>query len=251
MSSTNHTTNYNLPQFVGSDKPAWLGDINPAMSAIDTAMHANATAAAQASTDAGNAQTAATAAATAADDAATAAATAQGTANTAIANNNATQSALNAFKSLFNFTHFSTAQASGTGIDVSGLKLAQDESGSVFKLYGQIIINPSGSYPRIAVAGMSGYYGLATGLFLNHHPSEPIPIEGSPIVVRQNYASRATNDNVRPTGFVIGTDGQIYAWVYNNTNPATTSNGELYHVIFPPCIYFNIDFGDDVTPEQS
>lgn len=42
MSSTNHTANYNLPQFVGTDKPAWLGDINPAMSAIDTQMKANA-----------------------------------------------------------------------------------------------------------------------------------------------------------------------------------------------------------------
>lgn len=249
MSSTNHTSNYNLPQFVGSDKPAWLGDINPAMSAIDTAMHANATAAAQASTDAGNAQTAASAAATAAGDAATAAATAQGTANQAIANNNATQAALDAFKSLFNFTQFSTAQATGTGINVSGLKLAQDNSGSIFKIYGQILINPSGSYPRTAVAGKSGYYGLATGLYLNHHPEEPISIEGSPIVVRQNYASRATNEDVRPTGFIIGTDGQIYVWVYPNSNPATTSSGELYHIIFPPCIYFNIDFGD-VTPEQ-
>lgn len=42
MSSTNHTANYNLPQFVGTDKPAWLGDINPAMSGIDTQMKANA-----------------------------------------------------------------------------------------------------------------------------------------------------------------------------------------------------------------
>ena len=42
MSATNHTTNYNLPQFVGTDKPAWLGDVNPAMSAIDTQMKANA-----------------------------------------------------------------------------------------------------------------------------------------------------------------------------------------------------------------
>lgn len=42
MSSTNHTANYNLPQFVGTDKPAWLGDINPAMNTIDTRMKANA-----------------------------------------------------------------------------------------------------------------------------------------------------------------------------------------------------------------
>lgn len=35
MSATNHTANYNLPQFIGSDKPAWLTDVNGAMSAID------------------------------------------------------------------------------------------------------------------------------------------------------------------------------------------------------------------------
>ena len=39
MSHTNSTTNYSLPQFVTSDKPAWLTDINNAFSAIDTGMH--------------------------------------------------------------------------------------------------------------------------------------------------------------------------------------------------------------------
>ena len=42
MSSTNHTANYNLPQFVGSDKPTWLGDVNQAMSIIDGQMKTNA-----------------------------------------------------------------------------------------------------------------------------------------------------------------------------------------------------------------
>lgn len=49
MSHTNNTTNYNLPQFVSSDKPTWLGDVNGAFSAIDAQMKANATAAAGAS----------------------------------------------------------------------------------------------------------------------------------------------------------------------------------------------------------
>lgn len=40
MGHTNATPNYNLPQFLGSDKPAWLTDINNAMSAIDTAIAA-------------------------------------------------------------------------------------------------------------------------------------------------------------------------------------------------------------------
>lgn len=43
FSSTNKTTNYDLPQFVGTDKPTWLGDFNEAMSSIDAGMHENAT----------------------------------------------------------------------------------------------------------------------------------------------------------------------------------------------------------------
>ena len=42
MSATNHTTNYNLPVFVGTDKPAWLVDFNGAMNAIDAQMKVNA-----------------------------------------------------------------------------------------------------------------------------------------------------------------------------------------------------------------
>lgn len=38
MSHTNSTTNYNLPQFITTDKPAWLTDVNNAYSAIDTAI---------------------------------------------------------------------------------------------------------------------------------------------------------------------------------------------------------------------
>lgn len=38
MSYTNKTPNYDLPQWLGSDKPAWLTDMNGAFSAIDTAI---------------------------------------------------------------------------------------------------------------------------------------------------------------------------------------------------------------------
>lgn len=55
MSSTNKTTNYNLSQFIGSDKPAWLVDYNGDMSAIDTQMKANADAATAAQTKANTA----------------------------------------------------------------------------------------------------------------------------------------------------------------------------------------------------
>ena len=44
MSATNATTNYSLPLFIGTDKPAWLVDWNGAMTAIDGQMKTNATA---------------------------------------------------------------------------------------------------------------------------------------------------------------------------------------------------------------
>lgn len=55
MGSTNKTTNYELSQYIGTDKPSWLNDYNNDMLKIDTQMKANATAA-------GNAQTTATSA---------------------------------------------------------------------------------------------------------------------------------------------------------------------------------------------
>lgn len=60
MSHTNSTTNYNLPQFLTSDKPAWLTDVNNAFSDIDTAIYAAQSKADTAYADAGNAQTDAT-----------------------------------------------------------------------------------------------------------------------------------------------------------------------------------------------
>lgn len=40
MSHTNSTTNYNLPQFIGTDTPGWLTDVNGALADIDAAIYA-------------------------------------------------------------------------------------------------------------------------------------------------------------------------------------------------------------------
>lgn len=48
MSFTNKTANYDLPQYIATDKPSYLVDANGAYLAIDTAMKANETAAATA-----------------------------------------------------------------------------------------------------------------------------------------------------------------------------------------------------------
>lgn len=69
MGHTNSTTHYSLPQFLTSDKPAWLTDINNAMSDIDTAVYnaqSDATTAGNNATQAlSDASSASTAAATA------------------------------------------------------------------------------------------------------------------------------------------------------------------------------------------
>ena len=42
MTATNHTENYNLSQFTGTDRPTWLGDYNGDMEKIDTQLKRNA-----------------------------------------------------------------------------------------------------------------------------------------------------------------------------------------------------------------
>ena len=42
MTATNHTENYNLSQFVGTDRPAWLVDYNGDMTKIDAQLKQNA-----------------------------------------------------------------------------------------------------------------------------------------------------------------------------------------------------------------
>ena len=60
MGATNHTTNYNLSQFVGTDKPAWLQDYNGDMVKIDAGINAAKNAADNAANAASAAQNDAT-----------------------------------------------------------------------------------------------------------------------------------------------------------------------------------------------
>lgn len=105
MSATNSTPNYNLPQYIGTDVPSYLGDFNSAMLKIDNAIkgvdnkatsaessvataNSNATQALEnsetAQTTAETAQATATSAKNTANSANTTAGTAKSTANTAL-----------------------------------------------------------------------------------------------------------------------------------------------------------------------
>lgn len=91
MGHTNSTANLALPQFIGTDKPTWLGDINSAFSDIDAYAGTNDAAvsgavadAAAAVSQAASAVSTANAANTTAGNASTAATNAVGTANNAM-----------------------------------------------------------------------------------------------------------------------------------------------------------------------
>lgn len=56
MSSTNKTTNYKLSQYIGTDKPTFLGDYNGDMLKIDNQLKTNADSASNAASAAGAAQ---------------------------------------------------------------------------------------------------------------------------------------------------------------------------------------------------
>lgn len=250
MSSTNHTTNYNLPQFLGTDKPAWLGDINPAMSAIDTAMKANATTAAQGVSDASTAKNRADDAYTKAGDAETAAGAAQGTANQAIANSNTNAGKILALEAQFNLNdieRITTLPSTGGWSNSCDITLAQNAAGSVFKLYGLYapVNNTAGTVTitKTAIPGKSGWYGIATGLYLNDTPDSAYSIAPTGIAFPAGIADYIGGDYFFISSLAVGTDGQVYL-NGNELQTETIPANQRRQFQYMPCIYFNKNFGD-------
>lgn len=109
MASTNKTTNYELSQYIGTDKPTYLSDYNGDMLKIDTGMKTNAdniatavssiesvtTVANQANATANTASSNASSALSTASEASTTAGNAQSTANSALSTATTAQSTAN------------------------------------------------------------------------------------------------------------------------------------------------------------
>lgn len=261
MSATNHTTNYNLPQFVGTDKPTWLTDVNNAMSAIDTQMKANADSATGADTKATTANnaigtlanletTAKTDLVSAVNEVNTKAGTAQETANTAIGTANATSSALNTFMQKFNLTNISQGTDTyyiKTGTVDNNMTLAQNSDGSIFKAYGNFRVHRNSSARSTQVQGLN-LYGIDTGLVLTTAPSTAYVIKCAGHETWINPDNGSTQWSAEGKDIAVGTNGHIYIAI--TTGQATWSGNASYEIdmIFPPCIYFNASFGDDPTP---
>ena len=129
MGYTNTTAHYNLPQYVSTDVPSILGDVNDAYSAIDSAIYAAAEDATDAKSDAASAVSAVSAAQadatqaladaasaqSTADSAVSAAGTAQSTANTAVSNASVAQTSADAANTLLGNTPLPTTAQTVTG----------------------------------------------------------------------------------------------------------------------------------------
>lgn len=221
MSSTNHTTNYNLPQFVGSDKPAWLGDVNPAFSAIDTQMKSNADGVTQALSDAS---------------------TADGKAELA-------QSGVNTLFSALNLNDYTTVEGSSFittgGVTTSGsYTIAQNSAGSLYKFYGQVNIG-NGSDTDVTITcspipGLAGYYGILVGT-LNASPEAAYNVANCGFQIQEQSGN--VLEYLWGMGFAIGSNGGVYFYP-NQEGSFTVPAHRIRRYKLLPCLYFNTNFGD-------
>ena len=255
MASTNKTTNYELSQYIGTDKPTYLSDYNSDMYKIDAQMKVNAdnvataissaqtatTTANQANTTAGQANTTAQTANTTAGQANTTANNAQSTANSALstattANTKAEQvaSELNKFEQLFNFTSFKDLALNVTNATVGAndLKVATNADGSIGKVYGRVQFTRTGS--NNTFTGTSDL-----------RPTEQITISSLGDLYFKTSTSSGSWVIWSNISLTIDTDGTI-----TFTTNASTSNAGFGMIIFKPCLLFMQSFGDTPTPEE-
>lgn len=238
MSSTNKTTNYELSQFLGSDKPAWLSDYNTDMSKIDLAMKANNDAA----TAAGGSATAANTAIgtlanlttetktdlvsaindvnTTATSAGSTAGTASTNANSALLKANAVESALN-INSFTTYTNMTVVSGASASFDGASITVAKNTDGSLAKIYGSVNITSSAS---------SGSCTIKVATDSGLRPSEDITISHGGYAWYEG--SLPINVNI-----VVKTTGEVDL-VFNKPS-------NKYTVIkMIACLYFIKQFGD-------
>lgn len=267
MSATNQTSNYDLPLFIGTDKPSWLGDFNGAMNAIDTAIKGRAddidslttrmtatetvanTASSNASTaltNASNASSAASSAQTTADNAATAASGAQSTANTALSNagtaqttaetaNSSAQSAL----SLANTNAAAIAKLNLTEFNPVSTSDVTANYGTVTGNNVSVATNTDGSvgkvYGSIRVTGGGNSNDLVVSFPTEFRPTSAITING--VCNRITSTAQGLN-NISQVSMSIATNGTVTVSTPNSTY--------VTEVIFQfyACLLFLKDFGD-------
>lgn len=232
MSSTNKTSNYELSQFLGTDKPAWLSDYNQDMSKIDTQMKANADGVTAASGSATSANTAIGTLANLTTDEKTNlvvainevdlhANTAQSSADNVgiTANSNATK--ITSLENYLAITLFddTTATATGASLLANEMKYASNASGTLGKIYGRVVVNTNASSFTVT-------FGTP------FRPTSTINIDG----VCMLFDTSSGTQNIIP--MQVATDGTVTITV------SGLSSGRTIRLLFPACLLFIQNFGD-------
>lgn len=201
MASTNKTTHYDLPQWIGTDKPTFLGDLNSAMNKIDEAIY-NGT------NDGSEALTKANSALSKADSAASNASTALSTANSASTTANTALDTANTASNKAD-SAYTTANTAKNATDVQTLTLNL-ASGWTGNVYGYRI----GKLVVICFDTLK-YNGNFTG-WQNVIPSIPSPVNpaesASPISgLKFHAASEGSKLDVYASNYTSQTDvaGQL------------------------------------------
>lgn len=245
MSSTNKTTNYELSQFIGSDKPAWLADYNNDMSKIDAGIKASADAASVAD---GKAVTNATSIGTlanlnttaktdivsAVNEVYTTAGTADGTAQAAAtaANGAKTEAdALTRYLSITQTAKINPSVTGGTIGNINDLYYALNADGTLGKIYGRLRFTSS-----------------TTGTITVTLPVSPLAVDSQFTISGASYYTCLSSTTSEPWTVINARD----MVVNTNGNCVITFSGiavgETVTIWLPPCLYFFTDFGDVVNP---
>ena len=238
MASTNKTTHYELSQFLGTDKPAWLTDYNSDMSKIDAGINTAQTTATAAdgkgtanATNIGNLENLTTSTKTstvaAINEVDGHADAAQETANTAVNNSIANAGDITDIKKELNWNTFLDLTFTGSvQPNTQNVKLAMNESKNQFKLYGQI------AYSTNTAGSEFDLVSQDTGL----RPDQAINITGTSIKRRDVNINQYYE--IDPWTYTLGTDGRITVHVPRGNNVTYIS------INFIACITILKQFGD-------
>lgn len=234
MSHTNSTPNYQLPQFVGTDKPAYLTDFNQAFSAIDTGIHAAKTAADTAGTDITEVENELNETNQNLTALGSTVSTLQGTVTSVSQTANQANTKADNLQNAFvfsvqkDFSDSDITNLTGAGSISQNLHCVRNADSSIFKIYGHVQFNDVD--PKVITCKITN-----TGLTI------PTAFNVVGFTIREEYQGAKGLGAISMTqnGITFNTDGSIYvdlSGISDGTN--------FVRLNFIACLIFNQNFGD-------
>ena len=246
MSSTNKTSNYELSQFLGTDKPAWLSDYNTDMSKIDAQMKLNAdgvTAATGASTTnttsigtlsnlTTDEKTSLVAAVNEVDSHADSAGNLANSANTTANAAKTEADGLAAFINLSSITSYTTLTDYSTNkgsMNQAKITVARNVAGTLAKVYGYVIANNLNAQTGTLTMKLN----VDTGL----RPAEKITVDGTSMC---HLTISGGGETTVASVIKIDTDGTIEF----ETDLGSSGNMSTAYIRPLACMIYVTNFGD-------